>query len=317
MWLLTKLFAQGDQPTPRFAFQGTVFWMRALAILVQKEGFAHMDLSTFYASVQRRNDADADILALEKLVMAMHNVAAIDAMKKLADPYECVRSAIVAWYYAVYWASKAMLAACSGSDPQTHAKTGRIWQTEIVSPGRAKSPFSLSISDITPKNIEASISSIRGNNPYNNNEEPISDQMAWGAAYSYLKGTAEYRRWELEEEVKNSPQYRSGGYTSFRTNAAKALRDQRLSKSSVNFLVQAFRFRGKANYRDAIYLSYGNDYTSQVKRLTEDCAEVSRAFVLMAAHYTSRRIDATTWQDFCSDIAQFKKFTLPFDVGKI
>jgi hypothetical protein len=33
-WLLDRLFEAGDQAEPRFAFQGTVNWMRALAEVV-------------------------------------------------------------------------------------------------------------------------------------------------------------------------------------------------------------------------------------------------------------------------------------------
>lgn len=317
MWLLNKLFTRRDQPKPRFAFQGTVNWMRALSILSEGQ-FSHQQLHQFYQNVQRRStNVEADALAYECLMMSMHNVGAIDAMETIENPYPIVRSAIVSWYYATYYAAKAMLAASSGADPQTHAAAGKIWQNEIVNGGLAKQPFDLSISDITPNNVRDVVSALRDGNEHDLNTEPTNDEMALGAIYSYLKGTAEYEQWRLEEWVKSSPEYKQGGYNSFRSNAAKALRDARLRLAHVNFLVQAFRYRGKANYRDAIYLSYGRDNTERLRQVMSDLAIVGGAFSLMAAHYVSRRVVRTDWPEFVADIEEHAKFELPFDVGEI
>jgi hypothetical protein len=48
MWLLERLFNKGDQPEPHFAFQSTVNWMRALAILCEDEGFSTKELKALY-----------------------------------------------------------------------------------------------------------------------------------------------------------------------------------------------------------------------------------------------------------------------------
>lgn len=116
-WLLDRLFSHQDQPTPRFAFQGTVNWMRALAILADKQAFSHQALRQMYQRVQRRNlNQEADTLAFEMLLMALHNLG---CLKSLSSPttnkYEVLRSAIVAWYYCIYYAAKAMVAAASGT----------------------------------------------------------------------------------------------------------------------------------------------------------------------------------------------------------
>ena len=65
MWLLNKLFTHSDQPKPRFAFQGTVNWMRSLAILVDGQ-FSHQQLQQFYQGTQRRqSNEEADALVYE------------------------------------------------------------------------------------------------------------------------------------------------------------------------------------------------------------------------------------------------------------
>ncbi len=317
MWLLNKLFTNGDQPKPRFAFQGTVNWMRGVAILTENH-FSHEDLRQFYQAVQRRRaNEEADALAYECLTMSLHNVSAIDSMEEIENPYPIVRSAIIAWYYATYYAAKAMLAASSGTDPQTHAAAGKIWQSELVDAQLAKPPFDLSISNITPSHVQEVMHNLRGGNAHDLNLEPTDREMALGAAYSYLKGTAEYEQWRLEEQVKDSAAYKQGGFDSFRSNAAKALRDAKLRPAQVNFLVQAFRYRGKANYRDAIYLSYGRDDTVRVRLFVTDLGTVSGAFSLMAAHYVAKRVVRNDWASFVADITEHAKFDLPFDLAEI
>ncbi|MCX7085836.1 MAG: hypothetical protein NTY69_09905 [Methylococcales bacterium] len=121
MWLLNRLFAHNNQPTPRFAFQGTVNWMRGLAIICENN-FSHNNLHHLYQYVnKRRKNKASDTLALESIIMSMHNLNALNKMDIIDNPYSIVRSAIIAWYYTIYYASKAMLAASSGSNPQTHS----------------------------------------------------------------------------------------------------------------------------------------------------------------------------------------------------
>jgi hypothetical protein len=210
-----------------------------------------------------------------------------------------------------------MLAASSGTDPQTHASAAKVWQAEIVSGGLVKSPFDLSITGITPNNVRQVMAAVRDGNTHDLNTQPTDEDMANGALYSYLKGTAEYEQWRLEEMVKESREYKQGGFTSFRSNAAKALRDAKLNPAHVNYLVQAFRYRGKANYRDAIYLSYGRDDTERLRQFVSDLAVVARAFSLMAAHYVAKRVIRNDWAEFSADLEEHAKFELPFDLGEI
>ena len=317
-WLLDRLFDHQHQPTPRFAFQGTVNWMRALSILVDEGSFSRDSLRGFYSQVQRRQpNQEADTLAFECLLMAIHNVSAIQKARDLDEPYSFVRSAIIGWYYATYYASKSMFAAATGADPQTHSKTGKIWQTDIASRNLAVTPFDLNYADLTPSNTERSIAALRNGNTHDLNVTPTNHEQAFGAAISYLKGTAEYEQSRLEDEVRDSSEFKLQGFANFRTNAAKALRDAKLSGAHVNFLVQAFRYRGKANYRDAIYLSYGADNSGTLTVFVGDLANVARAFSLMAAHYLSRRVVRDNWQSFVADIRANARFPVPYDLSEI
>ena len=86
--------------------------MRALSILVDEDSFSRDSLRGFYGQVQRRQpNQEADTLAFECLLMAVHNVSAIQKARDLDEPYSLVRSAIIGWYYATYYASKSMIEA--------------------------------------------------------------------------------------------------------------------------------------------------------------------------------------------------------------
>ncbi len=316
-WLLNRLFDH-QQPTPRFAFQGTVNWMRALSILVDEGAFSHDSLNVFYDRVQRRTlNEEADTLAFACILMALHNVAALQKATELDEPYSFVRSAIVAWYYAAYYASKSMIAAATGGDPQTHSKTGKIWQTEIAVRNLAVTPFNLNFEDITPTNIENKIAELRYGNLHDLSLTPTNHEEAFGAAISYLKGSAEYEKSRLEEEVRDSMEFRRQRFVDFRNKAARALRDARLSRAYVNFLVQAFRYRGKANYRDAIYLSYGADNSAILRIFVKDLSSVACAFTKMAGHYVSRRCTQDNWRSFVDDMGANAKFRLPYNLYEI
>jgi hypothetical protein len=152
---------------------------------------------------------------------------------------------------------------------------------------------------------------------HNVNNRSKNVEMARGAVYSYLKGTAEYEKWRLEEIVRASSVYRQQRFTSFRSHNARVIRDEKLLPAHVNFMVQAFRYRGKANYRDAIYLSYGRDRIESLAQFVIDLADVAGAFCLMTGHYVSRRVIRNDWTDFVDDIKRNIRFDMPFDPVEI
>lgn len=318
-WLLDRLFDHPGQPTPRFAFQGTMNWMRALAILASTGELGGDELKQHYSRIQRRQtNATADTFAYEMLLMSHHNTASLGAFTSpRINHYDVVRAGIVAWYYATYYACKSMIAAASGSDLQTHAKTARVWQADIVENGLAIGPFRYVLNDLTPASVTTEIANLRGQNSHDLNTRPDDEESAYGAIVSYLKGTAEYARWQVEEEVRSSREFRALGVDNFRTKAAREIRDNKLSREKVNFLIQAFRYRGKANYRDSIYLSYGADNSDTVTEFVSDLSLVAAKFVTMACHYVSRRTEKGTWQSFVGDSNANFRFTPAVGLNEI
>jgi len=70
---------------------------------------------------------------------------------------------------------------------------------------------------------------------------------------------------------------------------AKQLRDDKLRGRSAGFLHQAFRYRGKANYRDALFLTYEARVGKVIEGFIHDLEIVLRAFVIMAGAFCAIR----------------------------
>ncbi|MCI0560716.1 MAG: hypothetical protein MN733_19710 [Nitrososphaera sp.] len=286
--------------------------MRALSILVNKGAFEDKKIKDHYKTVGRRNhNPEADTLVFENMMMAFHNQASLVRLTEdVRHPYDVCRSAIISWYYGTYFTCSAMIAATSGSKQETHAHTAKVWQSDIVDHGLVMPPFSLNLSSLVKNVIEKEISTYRGSNKFDLNTYAENDVEAWGAVVSYLNGTWEYEKWRVEERVKASREFKALGVDSFRTKTARELRDTQLAKNGVNYLIQAFRYRGKANYRDSIFLSYGHDNSEKVKGFVQDLEIVSRVFQRMAAFYLSRRVEKGAWSDFIDDLAENSRLSL-------
>jgi hypothetical protein len=87
------------------------------------------------------------------------------------------------------------------------------------------------------------------------------------------------------------------------------MRDVWYAKRSIAFLHQASRYRGKANYRDAIYLAYGKSLPKQLEGFIDDLASVLLPFTAMAAAYTSMRMGRELWSAFMEDLETKRSVT--------
>jgi len=318
-WLLERLFDAKDQAVPRFAFQGTIYWMRALAEIVNTGSCSDKVLKETYSKVKRRpSNKDADTFVFENMFMAYHNLASLNSINEnVVSLYDTCRSAIVSWYYAVYFSSSAMVAASSGSVQETHAATARVWQDDIVKRKLIPYPFDLYLPSLVTQKVDNEIAAYRKSNPYDLSNYPQDTEQAHGAVVSYLKGTAKYKKWEIEERIKSSSEFKKLSVKDFRKKVARELRDKSLDKGQVNFLIQAFRYRGKANYRDSIFLSYGDNNEDKIKQFSKDLQDVTSAFLRAASFYSSKRVEKSAWNEFVTDIENNSRLSIDVDVIKI
>jgi len=303
-WLLGRLFIGTDQPVPHFAFQGSINWMRALAILSDTDPLSDVSLRVKYQTVVRRLpvDIDSDTCIFESLLKAMHNLSALGNLLNITCKYDIVRSAIIAWYYCIYFASHAMIFAASNEKPETHSKTDKVWHSNIVNRNLAAGIFGLHLTQTVPSSVRQAIHTLRSGNVLDLNDYPTNEPMALGCVYAYLKGTAKFEQDFIETRIRASKEFRDLGVTNFRKVVARKLRDAQLIRRQVNFLTQAFRYRGKANYRDSIYLSYGDDYSVKMDQFILDLEKVANKFLRMSIIYVNRRVEAGSWDLFVGDL---------------
>lgn len=232
-------------PDPQFALPSTINWMHALALIVRDRGFDFISAGRFYASIQRRVfSTHEENTTFEQLLFALHQFSALEALRVVPRRADVARVGIVAWYYGVYAAATAMVAAQDGSFQDGHAGTANSWDRHFAARNLAMPPFALRISTLIESDAKAEIAALRGSSAFDLKSPALAADEALGASCAYLSGTANWYRWKTTEELRGSKEFKALGVRDFRTKPARILRDQRLNKKGVCFLHQAIRYRG-------------------------------------------------------------------------
>ncbi|MGD1855895.1 MAG: hypothetical protein ACFB2W_16765 [Leptolyngbyaceae cyanobacterium] len=310
-WLYRRLLKEDSKIKPDFSLLGTINWLNALSFLCS-EGFSDQEIATFYQDkvIRRKINRKADTLAFEQMLMGFHELSALQQMsQREGNPYDLIRSAIVSWYYGIYYAGSAMIAAKDGTHQEDHAGTAKVWNTHISKEGYALLPFSLGVTTLVKSAYVDEIFNLRPGTERTLYEPVQNREQALEACLSYLKGTADWSRKKKETEIK-----RKEKLSDFKKKSAQQIRDRSLQKQSVGFLHQAFRYRGKAHYRDAIYLSYGNNQEQQVYELGHNLYVTLSGFVRMASHYCSKRVEKDSWAQFVEDVSTSSLLSHDVDV---
>ena len=288
-------------PEPRFALAGTVNWMRALVLLCEHRGATWPVLQRSYATIERAGLCEAAInTVFEQLLMSLHHLAALRVMADARADCNLVRSGIVTWYYGVYCAATAMVAAQTGTVQDDHTGSANQWDRQIAARGLAVRPFDFRLTTLLRKDAEPELTSMRGGSTFTIANRPATVSDAIGACISYLSGTREYREWKVSEGLQ--PELRRRKLSGFRTKVARQLRDDRLRGKTLGFVHQAFRYRGKANYRDALFLTYEAQVETMIDGFLRDMQAVLRAFLVMAGAFCARRIGEANWRAFVDDL---------------
>ena len=298
-------------PDPQFALPSTINWMRALAIIVESEGITFGSAREFYGQMGRVNLSQAQQnTIMEQLFFALHQLSALDAFTQVPKKADIARMAIIAWYYGLYNAASAMVAAKDGSHQDDHGRTANSWDSQFSARGLAMKPFHLRVSTLVKREADEQIRVLKNGNAFLVRDRPTTITEAYGASCSYFSGSVNWLRWKNEEEVKNSREFRDLNVSDFRTNAAKSLRDARLERRAMSFIHQAMRYRGKANYREALFLGYGLSTETLLEGYVEDTKSVLAGFISMAGAFVSKSIGTELWNEFYSDVKSYKAFTL-------
>lgn len=203
-----------------------------------------------------------------------------------------------------------MVAAQDGSFQDDHTGTATQWDKQIAERGLVMAPFEKLISTLVKRDADRELLNVLTveKRPLSKTA-PVSLDEAEAAAHAYLSGSVNWWRWKIETSVKGAKDFRELGFADFRTAAARDLRDKRLAARSIGFLHEAFRYRGKANYRDAIFLGYGTTVPQQLTRYVDDLSSVLTAFVTMAGAFCARRLGRSVWNEFVTELDAKQSFT--------
>lgn len=301
----------GGKSEPHFALPSTVNWMRALAMLIDQTSLDFESARNFYRRQRvRRMDRLEENTVLEQLFLALHHLSALEQFR-LGDPVsDFARVGILAWYYGIANAASAMTAAKSGAFKEDHAGTAKLWDTDISGQGLAMVPFNWRVSSLVSNVYKDEIAEHKIGSTGGLLTRPETQAGAQGAAIGYLSGSAKWYREREEDKIRQSREFRELEVENFRTRLARELRDGKLARKSVGFLHEASRYRGKANYREALFLAYGNETEAKLEGYSADLALVLRGFLSMAGAFVSRKLDGEIWADFVADVDANRSFSM-------
>lgn len=298
------------KPNPNFALSSTVNWMRALRLLAEDEAIDFKIAIDFYKKEGRRKmSARVENTVFEQLFLGLHHLSALQQFSVGNTAADYARVSVLAWYYGISNAASAMTAVQSGSFQDSHAGTARLWDEQIARRGLAMTPFSWRVSSLVEKTYKSEVDAFRGGSAGNLRVRPITKEDALGAAAEYLSGSARWYAGYAKEEVKRKPKFKALGASDFRKKAARVLRDDYLDRKPVGFIHQASRYRGKANYREALFLAYGPTTDAMLVGFVEDMHEVLKTFLAMAGAFACRRLGKDLWNEFVMDVDAQRAFT--------
>ena len=298
------------KPNPQFALPSTVNWMRGLRLLVEAGPVDFATSTAFYSGVGRRNMAPlVENTVFEQLFLGLHQLAALERMADCSPAADVARVAVVAWYYGITNGASAMIAAQNGSFQEDHAGTARMWDSDIAARGLSMEPFSWRVSSLVEKDYKSEVDAYRGSATSNLQVKPTSVDEAHAAAAAYLSGSAKWHAWKGEEDVRRSKEFKLLGVDNFRTKAARELRDALFANRAMGFVHQASRYRGKANYREALFLAYGRSTETMLQGFVADQAVVLKGFLSMAGAFAARKFGHGLWNAFVTDIEANRAFS--------
>ena|GEM_PF-1977103 len=302
-WLYQQILQEDNVRNPIWSLKGLTNWMKALDIEIRGEhgttpAEQFESCRKHFSGITQRQGEVKLAPVFEPLYAALNFSMALTSMSQENRPVPWILpSAIVTWYYCFYNALRAVFTAQGIDAIDTHAW---LYKRGMNSDLREKLPHPLNMVASWVRNEEYSLllpDYPRDSNINLNRNFDGSREMARGMLLSYLKGTADFYAGQTKEQLKKQHKF-----DSFRTNEAKAARDKAIEKT-INFGYCAFRYRGKANYRDFIYLSYAPEEEVLNGFMNALSSSSQFAFVLALA-FVERRLGSKTVRQFLDDVRQ-------------
>jgi hypothetical protein len=207
----------------------------------------------------------------------------------------------------------------SQQSPEAHIPLANLWLNNLAKRELIMPPFHLCLDSLVEKSYIEALK----NNGYGAkitvNQVPNNREEANAAHLSYFKGCADWYQEREKTDLRKQLKLEN-----FRTKESKRFRDERLGRKKLGFLHMAYRFRGKAHYRDSIYLALNANIQQATSKqfipnekaqFIHHLYESARAFTTMAGAFCFSKIDGNLRENFIKDFKENKTFI--FGIGEV
>lgn len=202
---------------------------------------------------------------------------------------------IVAWYYAHYHAIRAAAFARGLAPADTHTSLMKTINSglrrqlphpyNMLATHNGDGTYRAELPDVPEAKSAQLVRKFDG-----------TADMAHGMLLDYLTGTAKREREDVEERIKKKKEA-----VDFRSKAAKELRNKQL-QGEINVMHCAFRYRGKANYRDPLNLTYGTRETQDYRSFLQHLVVSARFAFICGLAFAERTYGADCTAHFVDDL---------------
>jgi hypothetical protein len=293
-WLFEQISNNNNDRKPAFSVRAINNWYKALRFEIESAHGKSVSeqiesCRNFYSKdkSQKTNYVVSTSELFEYLFFSVVYCMTVDRFASELSKTPWIRpTAIVDWYYAIYFSLRSMLPIFGHTIPEDHSKVAKF----VASTFRTHLPYPFDMLARRAKGEEYDVF-LNGNQPsfYDLNQIFMRDNsVAQGMLAQYLRGTA---TWHVDRTKNAILHDKKLNIANFRSKNARSVRDNRLV-TDIGFLHCAYRQRTKANYRDAIYLSY--DYgeivnlDSFISNLNVSAKFASIAAIACAEHNIGR-----------------------------
>ncbi len=275
-WLYSEVLKEDNLRVPAFARQSTINWMRALRFEIVNE---HGDSTTeqfesclrhFKSVYPKKLSPLENKYIFEALYSALNNSLALQTSAQSTNKESwMLPSSIVSWYYSVFFSVLSMFGSTGQRVKDNHTSVYKAFGSNLAD--QMPHPLNMKATYVRNEEYQPKLPQYGAANSFDLSKTfPENEGAAKGMLLQYLVGSAKYYTWQTKNRILER-----SDYSDFRTKTAKGDRNKQLQKT-LGFMHCAFRYRGKANYRDGIYLTYGQSSADETKGFLEDMKVVSQ-----------------------------------------
>lgn len=311
-WLF-ELLTTEERPDPQFAARSTANWARSLALeIVEEHGASPAEqfgsCKDLFEGQRKRSATSASAAIFEPLFSSLTcslTVTSAASPEKTRSLDWSLPVLIVWWYYTHYTSVRAMAVAAGTTPRDTHSDTINVFGGNLLD--RMPHPLNMQARWVKNEDFDCHLpgypDASRADQKLNGTFS-ASRSEARGNLLAYLNGEAGRQVEDIKQRLINELRREYPELKDFRAKAAREARDQRLQRIVVNFMDCAFRYRGKANYRDAIYLTYGSQPLAERDQLAGALATSAQFAFLCALAFVRRRVGIRDTRNFVEDVAR-------------